>query len=239
MSLLTLVRHGQASFFADNYDQLTPLGEQQSRLLGELWARNGAHIDAVYAGPRARQQRSAELAGAAFRQSGQPWPEPIVLTDLDEFDLHGLFHHLVAELGSHNAEFAALLDRFRQSTEERDRLRAFQRMFEPLLLHWQTMPAGRPGVESWQAFRNRVQRALGQVMEPHGAGRRIVAFTSGGFIGAAARWALNAPDRSALELAWRLRNASLTEFVFTHNRVSLDTFNTVPHLPDSALWTYR
>ena len=48
-----------------------------------------------------------------------------------------------------------------------------------------------------------------------------------------------APDRSALEMAWRLRNASLTEFVFTQNRFTLDSFNSVPHLADPALWTYR
>jgi len=239
MSLLTLVRHGQASFFADDYDQLTPLGERQSQLLGEYWACHGAQFDAVYIGPRARQQRSAELAGAAFRQAGQPWPEPVALPDLDEFDLHGLFHQLVPELCRQSAEFAALLDDYRQSAGERDRLRAFQRTFEPLLLHWQSLPAGIDGLESWPAFRDRVERVLQQVVESAERGRRIVMFTSGGFIGTAARWALTAPDRSALELAWRLRNASLTEFVFTRNRFSLDSFNTVPHLQDSGLWTYR
>jgi broad specificity phosphatase PhoE len=64
-------------------------------------------------------------------------------------------------------------------------------------------------------------------------------FTSGGFIGSAAQLALAAPDRTALELHWRLRNGSLTEFAFTRDRFSLDTFNTVPHLDDPALWTYR
>ena len=70
-------------------------------------------------------------------------------------------------------------------------------------------------------------------------GRRIVSFTSGGFIGSAAQWALAAPDRTALELNWRIRNGSLTEFVFTRERFTLDSFNAVPHLADSALWTYR
>jgi broad specificity phosphatase PhoE len=239
VSVLTLVRHGQASFFADDYDRLTSLGEQQSQLLGEYWARHGARFDAVYTGPRARQQRSAEIAGGACRQAGDPWPEPVALPDLDEFDLHGLVHQLVPELSRQNAEFAALVDGYRQSAGEHDRLRAFQRMFEPLLVYWQSLPAGHDGVESWPDFRDRVERVLRQIIAPAGSGRRIVMFTSGGFIGAATRLALAAPDRSALELAWRLRNASLTEFVFTHDRFSLDSFNTVPHLPDSALWTYR
>jgi broad specificity phosphatase PhoE len=239
MSVLTLVRHGQASFFADDYDQLTPLGEQQSRLLGEYWARQGVQFDAIYAGPRVRQQRSAEIAGAAVRQAGAAWPDPVLLPDLDEFDLHGVFRQLAPALCRQNADFASLFDNYRQSTEKNDRLRNFQRMFEPLLLHWQSLPAGDERVESWPDFRERVERTILQVAEPTGSGRHVVLFTSGGFIGNAARLALCAPDRSALELAWRLRNASLTEFVFTHNRFTLDSFNAVPHLQDPALLTYR
>ena len=48
MSFLTLVRHGQADFFAEDYDQLTALGEQQAQLLGEYWVRQGQHFDEVY-----------------------------------------------------------------------------------------------------------------------------------------------------------------------------------------------
>ena len=58
--------------------------------------------------------------------------------------------------------------------------------------------------------------------ERAGQGRRVALFTSGGFIGCAAQWALAAPDRTALELNWRIRNCSLTEFVFTRDRFTLD-----------------
>ena len=67
MSVLTLIRHGQASFFADNYDQLSELGERQARALGEYWARRELKFDEVYTGPRVRQSHSAELAVAAAR----------------------------------------------------------------------------------------------------------------------------------------------------------------------------
>jgi broad specificity phosphatase PhoE len=244
MSVLTLVRHGQAAFFSDDYDQLTPLGEQQSRLLGEYWARLGLSIDEVYTGPRARQKRSAEFAGAAFREAGMAWPEPVVLPDLDEFDLAGILHQIVPELSRDNAEFARQAEGFRQSAGEREKLHTFQRMFESLLLHWQAIPAsalptGAAGFESWPEFRQRVEQAIGQIVETPGSGRRAVMFTSGGVIGNVSRWALGAPDRTALELAWRLRNASLTEFVFTQNRFTLESFNALPHLEDPALWTYR
>jgi broad specificity phosphatase PhoE len=77
------------------------------------------------------------------------------------------------------------------------------------------------------------------MIETPGRGRRIAAFTSGGFIGTAVQSALAAPDRAALELSWRLRNGALTDFVFSADRMTLDSFNVLPHLADSALWTYR
>jgi hypothetical protein len=42
----------------------------------------------------------------------------------------------------------------------------------------------------------------------------------------------------ALEVNWRVRNCSLTEFVFTKDRFTLDSFNALPHLENPALWTY-
>jgi broad specificity phosphatase PhoE len=239
MSVLTLVRHGQADFFADDYDRLTPLGERQVRLLGEYWIRREMRFDEVYTGPRVRQKRSAEIVGAAYREVGLTWPEPVELTDLDEFDLNGIVHHIVPAFSRSNAEFARLLEIYRRTDDQHEKLRTFQQMFEPLLLHWQSHPGGSAGFESWPEFRQRVERAIRQVMESPGKGRRVAMFTSGGFIGNVSRQTLAAPDRSALELAWRLRNASLTEFVFTPGRFTLDTFNAVPHLEDPVLWTYR
>src|SRR5258708_23162703 len=114
MSVMTLVRHGQASFFADDYDQLTALGEQQSRLLGEYWVRHGLAFNEVYTGPRSRQRRSAQVTGEVMREAGLAWPDPIVVDGLDEFDLDGILHRLAPDLSRQDAAFAALLDPFRQ-----------------------------------------------------------------------------------------------------------------------------
>jgi hypothetical protein len=43
---------------------------------------------------------------------------------------------------------------------------------------------------------------------------------------------LKAPENMAIELNWRIRNCSLTEFLFTRGRTSLDVFNATPHLSD-------
>ena len=98
MSWLTLVRHAQASFHADHYDQLSPLGERQARLLGEAWVRQRWTLDEVYVGPRSRQQQTAKLVAACYERAGLRFPEPVVLQELDEYDLSGILQQLAPEL---------------------------------------------------------------------------------------------------------------------------------------------
>ena len=239
MSVLILVRHGQASFFSDDYDRLSTVGVAQSCALGDYWARQPEGVDEVYVGPRRRQRETAECVGAQYRASGRSWPEPVVLEALDEYDLAGLLERLGPALAAHDPGFLALRNAYRGDSGEAERLRSFQHMFEALLLHWITTPDEFPQVESWPAFRARVRRGLAQITDRPGHGRHVAAFTSGGFIGTAVGLALAAPDRTALELNWRLRNASVTRLVFTPGRMTLDEFNGMPHLQDRALQTYR
>ena len=138
--------------------------------------------------------------------------------------------------------FAALFERYRASQEDGERARHFQKMFEVLVDHWQEdSPLLREidlKMESWQSFRT-VARGMRRMLETPGRGVQIAAFTSGGFIGTAVQTTLEAPDRAAMELSWRLRNGALCEFIFSRERLSLETFNALPHLEDPALRTYR
>jgi broad specificity phosphatase PhoE len=238
MSTLTVVRHGQASFDTDDYDQLSELGRQQSRLLGKFWADQRLQIDTIYTGPRVRQQQTAELAGIEYQQSGGDWPDPVMLPELDEYDLHGLFNCFAPRLAAVNRDFEERLEIYRRSVGRENRLRDFQHMFELLLHHWQLAePAD--DLESWAAFRERVARVIQRIQQEADSGSRVVIFSSGGFIGGIVQHGLNVANETALELNWRIRNCSLTEFIFTRDRFTLDNFNMVPHLPDPAMWTFR
>lgn len=239
MSSLTLVRHGQASFSAADYDNLSEIGQVQARLLGDYWVRRRIIFNEVYCGPRLRQKQTADCVGAAFLRAGIPWPDPLVLNELDEYDLTGILQTLAPDLARQDANFAELAQRFRQSDDGIGRARSFQKMFEVLLTHWLTLEQALENLESWSIFRERVQRGLRLVMDAPGRSRRVAMFTSGGFIGTAVHLAMGAPDRAALELNWRIRNCSLTELIFTHDRLTLDSFNSIAHLEDEAHWTYR
>jgi broad specificity phosphatase PhoE len=94
------------------------------------------------------------------------------------------------------------------------------------------------GAEPFAAFRDRVAGAIRRVMAGR-SGRRVVVFTSGGPIGFTVNSAVGGPDRSFLELNWRIRNCSVTGFVFSQLRLTLDSFNQVSHLEEAALHTFR
>src|SRR5580704_9723810 len=108
MSVLVLVRHGQASFLGDDYDQLSSVGVIQARLLGQEWIRQGEVFDEVYVGPRRRQQETAAIVGAEFRECGLPWPEAIIMPELDEYDLSGLLDDVAPALARQDSDFERL-----------------------------------------------------------------------------------------------------------------------------------
>ena len=111
-----------------------------------------------------------------------------------------------------------------------DRNKRFQPIFEDVMAKW--LANELTGCEPWDAFRGRVTEALREIMDKPGS-RRVAVFTSGGPIGVAVQSVMKAPERTAIEINWRVRNTSLTGFLFSGSRISLDGFNATPHLADS------
>ena len=71
VSVLLLVRHGQASFGAADYDELSALGEEQSRLLGASLAARGVRPDVVLRGSMQRHRQTADGRGRGGRLDGR------------------------------------------------------------------------------------------------------------------------------------------------------------------------
>ena len=202
MSTLVLVRHAQSTTFESNSDRLSAAGEQQAICLGQYWRAQDIRFDEVYTGTMQRHTRTAELAGfSGF--TAKP--------EFNEYDAQGILRA--------NSEFAPAADN-----------RQLQKQFETMMPLWIAGKLESPGVESWTAFHERVRRGLEAIIESDAPSRRVVVFTSGGPIGVAIQTVLQAPEHIAIEVNWRIKNCSLTEFVFTRGRISLDTFNSTPHL---------
>jgi broad specificity phosphatase PhoE len=88
MAELYLVRHGQASFGADNYDELSPSGRTQSGWLGEYFAQAGLRFDRIVIGTMQRHRQTADAILAAM---GGPQVEIAQDAGLNEYDFQALF----------------------------------------------------------------------------------------------------------------------------------------------------
>ena len=240
MSALWVVRHGQASFLAENYDKLSPLGERQARLLGEHWLGTGVGFDRVHYGPAERQIRTGEIIGDLYRQAGRGWPEPEPDPDLDEFPAEAVVKRFLPGLMAKHAPLAAAVAEFQATSETGPKQRQFDRILREVSQRWMAgeVPAA-PDVPSWQDFCHRVETAVGRIRASAPKSSRLAVFTSGGPTAATARVALGLSYAATLELTWSPRNASVSEFLFTQDRFSLSTFNATPHLTEPSLLTYR
>ena len=236
MSLLSLVRHGQASFDCDDYDQLSPRGVEQARRLGAHWAELNLIFDHVYVGPRRRHRQTLEAVAAVYRERGRLWPEPIELPELDEHCAQDVFTRSLPDLMQRDPAIREMKEKLRKDsdTAQRDYLRLFQKVTQM----WVRRELSLPDLEAWHDFRSRVQRGLAKMTEAAGSKKKVAAFSSGGPVAAAMGFALNLDDEKTLELMWVVHNAAYTEFLFSRGRFSMVKFNAVPHLTNPQLLTF-
>ena len=71
------------------------------------------------------------------------------------------------------------------------------------------------------------------------AGRSVAAFTSVGAITVSLQVALDCRIARPSISAGGCATASITDYVFSRDRLTLDGFNALPHLDESNLWTFR
>jgi len=239
MALLTLVRHGQASYLKENYDQLSDLGKRQARMLGEYWIRTKTSFDQVYYGPACRHFRTGQIVADVYRLAGQPWPEPVTVPDMDEYVGTAIVRTFLPGLLETHEDIRALEAEYRRTEEQNAAFKIYDKLFARISRMWVDGELDSPDLESWKTFCVRIDRGIQMIRDSAGENKRIVVFTSGGVIAASARLALDLAPQRTLELSLTSRNASYTELVFTPERIWLSSFNNHPHLEDEDLLTHR
>ncbi|XHS80135.1 histidine phosphatase family protein [Burkholderiaceae bacterium UC74_6] len=226
MATLTLVRHGQASFGAHDYDQLSARGEQQCRLLGEYWRARGRRFDAVLMGTLKRHAQSLAAINVGL---GSAPPTPQLHAGLDEYDSAALIQALRP-------------DQPLAKPTNAEEVKAWFRVLREALRAWAAGAIEPVGMKRYAEFSAGVADALEQVRRSGLSGHaEVLIVSSGGPISTAVAQVLGAPFDSAIEMNLRLRNSALSEFSFTPKRHVLHSFNQLPHLdgPDAAgLETY-
>ncbi|MBN3754407.1 histidine phosphatase family protein [Paraburkholderia sp. Tr-20389] len=214
MAELYLVRHGQASFGADDYDRLSDVGEQQGVWLGEYFAQRDIRFDRVMTGTL---RRHAQTLAAIWRGLDAPPVECEIHPGLDEYDFHALFRAL-------GDEHAALAERARRSPRD-----FFKALREVLQLWAEGVLDGR-APETWQAFQQRVADARTAIQR--GDGQRVLVVSSGGVIAAITQQILQAPAATAIALNMQIRNSSVSHYFFNRDTLHLSSFNGIGHLDD-------
>ena len=224
MGELLLIRHGQASFGAADYDRLSPLGERQSQRLG-AWLRDHAEPPALVASGSLR--RHAQTLQHGLAAAGVDAPR-LVLPGLDELDHVELLQKHRPDLPGH----AALAAELKRSDDPQ---RAFQQLFAAAVARWIDGAHDADYARSWPGFRAQVLGALQALAERAAAADGdIWAFTSGGPIAVIVTELLGAPVPRTFALSWPLVNTGLTRVRLGPRQRQLVTYNAWPHLAGAA-----
>ena len=212
------MRHGQASFGADDYDVLSPLGHRQAVRLGEYFKTRGVTFDAAMTGTLQRQISTFEgiCTGMASPLEALQWP------GLNEYDSHAV----IATVHAGKLE----------KPDSPEQYRHHFRLLKDGLKQWMDGVVSPNGMPSYGDFVLGVTGALDHIRKTYSG--NVLLVSSGGPISTAVGHILGCSPEATIELNLRIRNASVTEFAFNPKRHMLVTYNTLPHLdaPEFKDW---
>ncbi|GAB3721714.1 histidine phosphatase family protein [Nocardiopsis nanhaiensis] len=211
MPTIYLIRHGKASPEAADYDELSPTGYEQARLLGAELKRRGLPVGPVVSGSLRRQRQTAD---AALAEAGID-TSPAVDERWNEYDHLHLLGRYPIETGS------------------------LQQRLDASLASWTA--SGDEGEGSWTSFREGVRAALGDVAASLGKGQTALVFTSAGVIGAACSTLVDTPTSGFIAMNRVVVNGSVSKVVHGRGGTQLLSFNDHAHLEQGGpeLMTYR
>jgi broad specificity phosphatase PhoE len=236
MGTLYLVRHGQASFGAENYDLLSPMGQQQAVRLGEYFKYKGVTFEAALTGTLTRQRQT--LAGIC-QGLGTEFASASSAPQGSSIEGDGLGSHLLwPGLNEYDSEavISAIHPYPLKKPDTPELYRHHFRLLKDGLVQWMAGVVSPQGMPRYTEFAAGVAGALDHIRSHHQG--NVLLVSSGGPISTAVGQVLGTSPEATIELNMRIRNSSVTEFAFSPKRHRLMTYNTLPHLdaPEYADW---
>jgi broad specificity phosphatase PhoE len=223
MGQIYLVRHGQASFGSANYDQLSELGLEQARLLGEWFANSHQKFQRVVTGGLKRHRQTADACIAMLPKAARVDTDWHTDPGFDEYD-----HDDV--LVKHRPDFEDPREVQRFLASDPKAKYAFQEIFQQAMARWMSGEHDADYREPWPEFRSRCVGALRRVVDSADRSQNIIVFTSGGTIATICQHVLGLGDNQTAALNWSLVNCALTKLLYQPGRVSLSYLNNYSHL---------
>ncbi len=234
MGAIYFIRHGQASFGSNNYDQLSPLGHQQARVVGQALRSRGVKPDVLVSGT---MQRHLETASGALAEM-----------DLDLALVQGLRQHAgVNEFDHENVievaepRYADKLVMMGEMAASGDPRRSFQKFFQDAVGRWVDGHHADEYKEPWTVFKLRVISALDELVKMTPPKGSTLVFTSGGTISAICAHLLGLNDAQAFTINWTLANVGITKIQAGRDGLHLISVNEHGHVEghQPSLLSYR
>lgn len=253
MTQIYLIRHGQASFGEQDYDQLSTKGIAQAKLLGEYWrslARNkssdGVKDNTQYfCGSLLRHAQTAEhfFGEPSAKAPTIPQAQPRMIThagfnELDHVDVLSRYNE---KWQSFQAMQDDIIELNRQkisadALKKHEGEQFFKTAFSQAIARWVSGDFD-DYHESWLQFKERCIQSLNDVVMQQSrsssnntTGAEQVIFTSGGVIGVIVGHILQVNDQDALKISQQLVNSSVTKITVTNDGFRLNYLNNYSHL---------
>ena len=220
MANLLIIRHGQASFGSDNYDQLSTLGQHQADLTGEFLSQSGVQLSAAFSGDLSRQRETGERILAQLDDA----PSLVIDPRFNEVQTDEQVAVMTPLLCEQDPRFAALMADMNKDSK------SFQKIIETVFNYWVSPNCQVAGIQSWQDYSAGVVSAFEAARASAESGSTSAIFTSGGTIATLVGHVLGLSADRVYEFYEPVFNCSITRLIFNSRKCSLSTFNDVSHL---------
>ena len=235
MSKIFLIRHGQASYLSDDYDNLSDKGILQSEALGSYFVKNNIHLDRIFIGKLNRHQQTFDGFTNAFEAKGIILPKPIYLEELNEHQAPEALTLAYDDFINQYEEAKMLVNEINENSNltRRNSIKIFELFMREYVSG--RYPFEHESIQSWSHFRIQAKKGIANVLETIDKGETIGIFTSGGTKSSIIGDNLGVTEEKISELNLAFRNASFSQLLFSENRLNVLSLNETPHLPKELI----
>lgn len=237
MSTIYLIRHGQASFGQDNYDQLSEVGIEQAKVLGTSFAQRDIRPDHIIRGDMFRHQQTQDncLEQLTLSSSSQIRHTLHIDENWNEFP-----HQEV--LAVYDERFAIPSKMMEHFKHEANPQATFIHTFNQALNRWKSGEYDNEYSEPWSTFKRRVMTGLDAIATQTGKGQSSLVFTSGGAIAVVVMAMLDVADEHFMKINMNIANCGVTQLKVTKQGLMLQVMNDhslFDLVENKALLTFR
>ena len=210
MPEIYFIRHGQASFGSENYDNLSNLGKRQSKIVGSYFKKIDLTFDRIISGTLNRQLQTCNHIIKEISFSNDP--EKTIL--LNEYNVRSV---LLGYVGNRDL-----------TKEEKFDEKIHFILLKKAITAWSKNKIKLAKADTWVNFQKRGLDVLNNVSKFNN--KRTLVISSAGTISMIIAQILELPERQFVNFHLQLYNTGFSKVIFDKNGAYLSLFNSVAHL---------